>query len=346
VAAARLASGGQQWEDAFQGQSGAPEMGQARVCRVSGAPMARALVVAVVVAALGGGSFCHRVDAQTPVPFRAVIDLVKVDVTVTDGDRRFLTDLKRDDFVVFEDNRPQAITFFEQTGVPLAVSLVMDTSASMQDSLALAQESAIGFVSALAPPDVASIIDFDSRVQVRQAFTTDHDKLDEAIRGTTAGGATALYNALYIALRELDKKVESDAPGDLRRRAIVLLSDGADTSSLLTFEEVLEAAVRSGVAIYAIGLGGGPSPSETDRNAQYRLRRLARQTGGRAFFPIQAKELLGVYREIRDELSKQYTLAYESSNKRRDGQYRQIAIRVTRQEAIARTRPGYYAPTR
>ena len=268
-------------------------MGQARVCRVSGAPMARALVVAVVVAALGGGSFCHRVDAQTPVPFRAVVDLVKVDVTVTDGDRRFLTDLKRDDFVVFEDNRPQAITFFEQTGVPLAVSLVMDTSASMQDSLALAQESAIGFVDALAPPDVASVIDFDSRVQVRQAFTTDHAKLEEAIRGTTAGGATALYNALYIALRELDKKVESDAPGDLRRRAIVLLSDGADTSSLLTFEEVLEAAVRSGVAIYAIGLGGGPSPSETDRNAQYRLRRLTRQTGGRAFFSDAGQRAAG-----------------------------------------------------
>ena len=199
-------------------------MGQARVCRVSGAPMARALVIAVVVAALGGGWFCHRVDAQTPVPFRAVVDLVKVDVTVTDGDRRFLTDLKRDELVVFEDVA-LGRRIFRATGVcPLAVSLWSWTPAqSMQDGLALAQESAIGFVNALAPPDVASIIDFDSRVQVRQAFTTDHDKLEEAIRGTTAGGATALYNALYIALRELDKKVESDAPGDLRRRAIVLL---------------------------------------------------------------------------------------------------------------------------
>jgi Ca-activated chloride channel homolog len=303
-------------------------------------------VVAILLASLASGFFSQPIDAQATVPFRAVVDLVKVDVTVTDGERRFVTDLTQNEFVVFEDNRPQVITFFEQTGVPLAVSLVMDTSASMQESLGLAQESAIGFVNALGPDDVATLIDFDSRVQVRQPFTTDHARLEEAIRTTTAGGATALYNAVYIALRELDKKVPSDASGELRRRAIVLLSDGADTSSLLTFEEVLEAAVRSGVAIYAIGLGSGQAPNDTERNAQYRLRRLTRQTGGRAFFPLQARELLGVYQEIRDELSKQYTLAYESSNKRRDGGYRQIAIRVTRHEAVARARPGYYAPSR
>jgi len=303
-------------------------------------------VAAIILASLASGFFSQPIDAQSTIPFRAVVDLVKVDVTVTDGERRFVTDLTQSDFVVFEDNRPQVITFFERTGIPLAVSLVIDTSASMQESLGLAQESAIGFVNALGPDDVATVIDFDSRVQVRQSFTTDHALLEEAIKNTRAGGATALYNAVYIALRELDKKVPSDASGELRRRAIVLLSDGADTSSLLTFEEVLEAAVRSGVAIYAIGLGGGQSPNDTERNAQYRLRRLTRQTGGRAFFPLQARELLGVYQEIRDELSKQYTLAYESSNKRRDGGYRQTAIRVTRHEAVARTRPGYYAPGR
>ena len=282
---------------------------------------------------------------QASAPFRTAVDVVTVDVTVTDAAGRMLPDLARDEFVVFEDNRPQTVMLFQNVSLPLTVSLLIDSSASMQESLPVAKEAAIGFISALEPVDVASIVDFDSRVRVTQGFTNDRAALEDAIRRTSAGGATSLYNALYIALRELDRKVESDHVGDLRRRAIVLLSDGEDTSSLMTFDEVLETAVRSGTAIYAIGLGGGPSLSETERNGQYSLRRLSRQTGGRAFFPLHVKELQAVYREIRDELASQYTLAYESSNKRRDGRYRQIAIRVARKGAIARARPGYNAPT-
>jgi Ca-activated chloride channel family protein len=113
----------------------------------------------------------------------------------------------------------------------------------------------------------------------------------------------------------------------------VLLSDGEDTSSSLTFDEVLDTAVRSGMAIYAIGLGGrSPFPAKTDRRAEHSLRRLAQQTGGRAYFPFEAKDLHNVYRDIKQELSNQYLLAYESTNKWRDGQYRRIALRVSRPE--------------
>jgi Ca-activated chloride channel family protein len=238
------------------------------------------------------------------------------------------------------------VTVFQKSSVPLALTLLIDTSASMEQNLAVAQTAAVGFVRVIGPADVASVIDFDSRVEVRQTFTNDRAALENAIRQTTAGGSTALYNAVYIALKELNKTIRDD-PGGSRRRAIVILSDGEDTSSLVSFEEVLDLAVRSDIAIYAIGLFGQESPGiRRSEDAQFVLRRLAQQTAGRAFFASDARELTNVYGEIRAELSSQYFLAYESTNARRDGQFRRIAVRVERPGAVARARPGYYAPSR
>jgi Ca-activated chloride channel family protein len=279
--------------------------------------------------------------------FRGSVDVVTLNVTVTDGSRHFVTDLGRTDFVVLEDGRRQDLTFFQKTGLPLALALLIDTSASMEDSLPIAQEAAIGFVRELSPADVASVIDFDSRVQVGQDFTGDRSALEQAIRRTAAGGSTSLYNAVYIALKELRKTIADEPMGDPRRRAIVVLSDGEDTSSLVGFDEVLDLAARSDTAIYAIGLFGREIPGvRRSQEAPFVLRRLAQQTGGRAFFPTDAKELAGIYSEIKAELSSQYALAYESSNTRRDGQFRRIAVRVERTGVVARARPGYYAPAK
>jgi Ca-activated chloride channel homolog len=287
---------------------------------------------------------CVGVGAQRP-SFRGGVDVVNLSVTATDGARRYVTDLDRDDFLVLEDGRPQHITFFRKTGVSLALALLLDTSASMNQSLAIAQEAAIGFVRQLDAGDVAAVIDFDSRVQVRQDFTDGHEALERAIRRTAAGGSTSLYNAVYIALKELAKTIPGEPLGDPRRRAIIVLSDGEDTSSLVSFEQVLDVAARSDTSIYAIGLlGRDPSGIRRAQDAEFVLRRLAQQTGGRAFFRADAKELSGVYGEIRAELSNQYVLAYESNNARRDGQFRRIAVRVERPGVVARTRPGYYAP--
>jgi Ca-activated chloride channel family protein len=307
------------------------------------------MTAAALVATLLSSAPALRGQSRPPdstTAFRAAVDVVTVNVTVTDKARRMVTDLAREDFVVFEDNRPQTVTLFQKVGVPLAVSLLLDSSASMQDNLATAQDAAIRFVHELGPADVASVVDFDSRVEVTQGFTDDHLALERAIRRARAGGATALYNAVYIALRELGRAAVADTVGNLRRQALVVLSDGEDTSSLLTFDEVLETAVRSGTAIYAIRLGGNPLPSKTEQRAQYNLRRFAQQTGGRAFFPLEATDLRDVYREIKDELSSQYLLAYESTNKWRDGHYHRIAVRISRPETLARARPGYYAPSR
>src|SRR4029450_10685780 len=161
---------------------------------------------------------------------------------------------------------------------------------SMDSKLPTAQEAAIGFAKRLRTQDLAEIIDFDSRVVVLANFTNGLPDLEQAIHKTSAGGSTSLYNAVYIALKDL-KKVIAKNTEEIRRQAIVLLSDGEDTSSLVPFEEGLDLAKRSETAIYAIGLRSADGPGSTSKGfkeAEFVLRQFAQETGGRSFFPSQA----------------------------------------------------------
>jgi Ca-activated chloride channel family protein len=279
--------------------------------------------------------------------FRAGVELVSLNVTVTDGASHYVTDLTQPDFAVYEDGVKQDVTFFNRTNLPIALALLLDTSASMDTKLPTAQEAAVGFARRLRPQDLAEVIDFDSRVMVLQNFTNNAADLETAIHKTSAGGSTSLYNAVYIALKDL-KKVVAKNVDEIRRQAIVLLSDGEDTSSLLPFEEVLDLAKRSETAIFAIGLrsdeiasGGGKSFKE----AEFVLRQLSQETGGRTFFPNQLSDLSGVYGQISDELSSQYTVGYTSRNPKHDGSWRRVVVRVNRPSLTARTKQGYFAPT-
>ena len=287
--------------------------------------------------------------AQAPPPqqpaFRAGVDLVSLNVTVTDRDSRYVTDIDVDRFQVYEDGALQDVSFFSRTQLPIALSLLMDTSASMTEKMETAQQAAVGFAERLRDQDLASVIDFDSRVDIRQGFTNSPDELAAAIRRTSAGGSTSLYNAIYIALKELAKIAPATA-GDIRREAIVVLSDGEDTSSLVDFDEVLELAKRSDTIIYSIGLRSRDIRTRRGfREADFVLRQLAQETGGRAFFPQRAEDLAAIYRQISDELSSQYTLGYTSKNPLRDGRWRRLVVRVDRPDVAARTKQGYYAPT-
>jgi Ca-activated chloride channel family protein len=276
--------------------------------------------------------------------FRATVEMVSLNVTVVDGQNRYVTDLDRGDFGVFEDGTKQEITYFNKTSLPIALSLLIDTSASMEQRLPTAQEAAVGFAKRLRPQDLAQIVDFDTRVEVLQDFTADSAALEGAIRSTQAGGSTSLHNAIYISLKEL-AKIKAKSEDDVRRRAIVLLSDGEDTSSLVSFEEVLDLAKRSETAIYAIGLQSRESGlGKGFREAEFVLRQLAQETGGRSFFPQKAEELSDIYGVIADELSSQYTLGYAPANQRRDGAWRRLNVQVNRQGTAARTKRGYFAP--
>ena len=303
---------------------------------------------AALAAAAGAAAWAATLPAgaqqQTQPPaFRAGVDVVSLNVTVTDLETRFVTDLEPENFTVYEDGVRQEINFFARTQLPIALALLIDTSASMDDEMATAQEAAIGFAQRLGPDDLAEIIDFDSRVDVLQGFTNDIDELESAIRRTSAGGSTSLYNALYISLKDLTRAPLREA--DVRREAIIVLSDGEDTSSLVSFEEVLELAKRSETAIYSIGLQAEDRRARTGfREADFVLRQLAQETGGRAFFPDDVGELPDIYRQISDELSSQYSVGYISANPLRNGQWRRIVVQVDRQGATARTKQGYYAP--
>jgi Ca-activated chloride channel family protein len=286
--------------------------------------------------------------AQPPqTPFRAGVDLVSLNVTVTEGVGKYVTDLAAEDFNVFEDGVKQDVTFFTRTNLPIALALLIDTSASMENRLPTAQEAAVGFVKRLRPQDLAEIVDFDSRVVVLQSFSNNVAELEQAIRKTSAGGSTSLHNAVYIALKDL-KKVIAKSTDEIRRQAIVVLSDGEDTSSLLPFEEVLDLAKRSETAIYSIGLRSGEGPSTSAKGfkeAEFVMRQFSQETGGRSFFPNQIAELANIYGQISDELSSQYTVGYTSKNPKRDGSWRRVVVRIVRPNLTARTKLGYFAPT-
>jgi Ca-activated chloride channel family protein len=271
--------------------------------------------------------------------------MVSLNVTVVDSQGRYVTDLTQDDFAVFEDGAKQELSYFNRTNLPIALSLLIDSSASMEQRMENAQEAAIGFARKIRPQDLAQVVDFDSRVEIRQTFTNSIDELERAIHATSSGGSTALHNAVYIALKEL-AKVKAKNSEEVRRQAIVVLSDGEDTSSLVTFEEVLELAKRSETAIFTIGL----QPRETSalrgfREAEFVLRQLAQETGGRAFFTQKVEELKDVYGRITDELSSQYSMGYSSRNAKRDGAFRRLVVQVARPNVTARTKRGYYGPT-
>jgi Ca-activated chloride channel family protein len=278
--------------------------------------------------------------------FRTTTDMVFLSVTATRGNV-IVGGLNQEDFSVIEDGRPQTIEVFSRDPQPIALSLLLDASMSMESKMGLAVDGAVGFVRRMRPEDTAQIVTFNSSTSIRQPFTSDQTLLEQAIRTTRASGSTSLYTALYIAFSELER-IDRRTRSDVRRQAIVLLSDGEDTNSVVDYDQVLERAKRSGVIVFAIGLRDGYTSSSTQgfRQHDFALRSLAQTTGGRVFYVDAAAQLPAIYNQIADELSSQYTIGYTSRNTRRDGGWRQITIRVDEPGVVARTRAGYFGPTR
>jgi Ca-activated chloride channel family protein len=296
-------------------------------------------LTALAIAGLGG-----LLAAQQPPKLRSGVELVSLNVSVT-AEGKYITDLEQEEFEVFEDGAKQNVTFFSRKQQPIALAILLDTSNSMEGRLKTAQEAAVGFARRMTPEDVAEVIEFSSQVEILQDFTNDAAALERAIRGTNADGSTALYNAIYISLKEL-KKVKARTEDEIRRQAIVVLSDGDDTSSLMPYEEVLDLAKRSETAVYTIGLRQEyPGGRASFKEAEFVLKQLAQETGGRSFFPTSVNELPKIYEQISQELSTLYSVAYSSKNPLRNGAWRRIVVRIARPGHVARTRQGYYGPS-
>jgi Ca-activated chloride channel family protein len=274
---------------------------------------------------------------------RSGIDLVSLNVTVMDG-TKYVTDLEEDAFEVFEDGVKQDLSFFSRVQQPIALAVLLDTSNSMEERLPTAQEAAVGFAKRLRPVDAMEVVAFNSQVDIVQPMTNEVAALERAIRSTTVNGSTSLYNAIYVSLKGL-KKARAQSAEEIRRQAIVVLSDGDDTSSMMPYEEVLDLAKRSETAIYAIGLRQNDMGRPRFKEAEFVLRQLSQETGGRAFFISSVTELPKIYQHISEELASQYSLAYTSKNRVRNGAWRRIDVRVSRPGLTARTRRGYFGPT-
>ena len=273
--------------------------------------------------------------------FRVSVDLISLNVTVTDFRNRFITDLTRDDFRVFEDGVHQELDVFSQEDLPLRMILLLDSSASMEEKMGFAQQAAVRFVGQMKDDDLTEVVEFGSKAHIIQPFTANAEELSKAILRTQAGGTTSLYNALYIALKDLSRR-----RSDIRRQAIVVLSDGEDTSSLVSFDQVLELTKDTDVTIYTISLRReGARKGKYFSEAEHVLKKLAEETGGQWFFPDHIDELESVYARIAKELKSQYSMGFFSNNTRRDGSWRRVVVQTTSEEGLlVRTKLGYYAP--
>jgi Ca-activated chloride channel homolog len=310
-----------------------------------------AAVLATALPVAAGDDGPPGADGTSRSTFRSGVDVVALNVTVLDPQARLLANLGREQFAIFEDGVRQDITYFETSEVPLDLALLIDASVSMEPKLAFVQQAAAGFVDALRAGDRAAVFSFNSYVRPLQAFTTDRDAVRQAIRSTTASGGTALYNALYVGLRAFEKAA---GDGQVRRRAIVVLTDGEDTASVLTFDDLMAEAKKAGVSIYTIGLhADSPAVYAAQQakgyfsTADFALKQLARETGAKAFFPTAAKSLGEAYAEIGRELASQYAIGYVSHNPMRNGAFRRVVVRVSDAPgAQPRTRTGYLAAAR
>ncbi|MDQ3170665.1 MAG: VWA domain-containing protein [Acidobacteriota bacterium] len=281
---------------------------------------------------------------QSPI-FKSSTSLVALNVIVTDTNQHYESGLRRDDFEVYEDGVRQQVEFFAAADVPLDLILLIDGSSSMSDKVSFVHKAAGGFIATLREADRAAVVSFADGVRVLQPFTSDRALVERAIGQTGAKGATALHNAIYVALKEFGRRASST--GDVRRQAIAVLSDGEDTSSLLSFDDVLDMAKRSGVSIYTIGLKGemgGAAPAKRYfSQSDFAMKQLAAETGAVPFFPQKVSDLGGVYAAIATELASQYSIGYVSRNVRGDGKYRRVIVRVAnRPELKSRTRTGYF----
>lgn len=288
------------------------------------------------------------IDAATGPTFRAATELVALNVTVTDPEDRFVKGLRQEDFAVFEDGVPQNVTFFAATDVPLDLAIMIDTSASMTDKMAFVHEAATKFVETLHDGDRAEVIGFSDQAHVLEPFTGDKGRLGTAIASSSPKGSTALYTSIYVAIQDLQRLAKREE--GVRRTAIVVLTDGDDTSSLLSFDDLLDCAERTDVAVYTIAIVSPFSNANRfdgdkrfSTEADFALRKLSQETGGRSFFPLELKDLNGVYQRIADELTSQYSIGYPPRVKA-DGSFHRLCVRVLHHEnARPRTRTGYYS---
>ncbi len=302
---------------------------------------AAALLAVAVLSAIGISEARQNAPAtgSEGAPIRAEVTRVNMLFTVTDHKGRFVTDLSREDFQVYESKKPQQIMeFTAETDLPLRLAVLIDTSNSIRDRFHFQQEAAMNFINGvMRPQDKAVVVSFDTAAQLVSDLTSDTHQLENAVRGLRPGGGTALYDAVFFACRD---KLMEDQPMYKFRRAMVILSDGDDNESHQSRDQALEMAQRADTVVYTVS----PNISHIETDGDKVMRYFADETGGKFFAPFQASDLNQSFENIANELRHQYNLFYRPEPLITDGKYHPVQIKIKkRKELIVRARKGYYA---
>jgi VWFA-related protein len=269
------------------------------------------------------------------------VEVVSITAVVHDRAGRFVSGLGPGDIEVLEDGLRQQVSLFREVSdpsaekIPLSIVLALDASGSMRNRMQFLQEAALTFVHKLEDVDRALVVDFNSGVRGSKEFTGDVSRLEQFVESLQAWGGTSLYDAVHYGLQRV-----RDQPG---RKAMIVFSDGADTTSSMSEDEVIDYSRAVEATVYAIGFRGDQGLFA--RGPRGFLRKIARETGGSFFFPERIGDLIRVFENVSDELHHHYLLAYTPARPP-DGTWRAIEVRLRRKDAEVRVRKGYFAVRR
>lgn len=269
-------------------------------------------------------------------------DVIKVDssvvvlnATVTDEKGKAVSQLNKSKFKIFEDGIEQKIEFFETAETPFAAVILLDTSGSMEQRVSMARSATINFLDGLRPDDSAAIYNFDSKVSLVQDFSNSRD-VAPGVFDLKADGVTVLNDAIAKAAQELNRRPE-------KRKAIIVLSDGADTRSKISAAKALKAALAADTTIYTVDMSSTDSDARERMQSQGALKNFAEKTGGIFVATPGGAAMRDAFKNIVRELGTQYTLGYQPTNLKKDGKWRAIELKVSQSNLIIRTRKGYNA---
>jgi Ca-activated chloride channel family protein len=270
-------------------------------------------------------------------PVQVDSSLVIVNATITDAKGKPVGGLKQNQFQIFEDGKEQKIEFFEAEKTPFAAVILLDSSGSMEQRVSLARSAAIQFLDRLRADDVTAIYNFDSKISLVQDFSNSRD-IYEGVFDIKANGMTVLNDAIFKAAEELAKRPE-------KRRAIIVLSDGADTQSRRSSDKALKAALAAGATIYTVDMSSLESGNTRARmQNQGILKTFAEKSGGRFIATPGGVAMREAFKNIVEELGVQYTFGYQPNNTVKDGKWRAIDLKSSKTDLTIRTRKGYNAP--
>ncbi|HSS19327.1 MAG TPA: VWA domain-containing protein [Pyrinomonadaceae bacterium] len=295
------------------------------------------LLFALVIAILVGPTSLH--SQQDDDVIRTNTDQVVLNITVTDKAGQYVPGLRLSDFTILEDGKPvspQFISSFNMYESPYASVILLDTSGSMESRLSLARSAAVRFLDHLRPEDVAAVYRFDSKVEQVQDFSFEKDLAPLAFT-LHAQGLTTLNDAIVDASKALAARPE-------RRKAIVVLSDGMDTHSSASADKAIESALAIGASIYAVDMSAVEGSASRNAQSAAVLKSFAEKSGGRFVSTPGGPALRDAFANIAEELGHQYTVAYRPLNPTRDGKWRKLDVKITREDLLIRTRKGYRAP--